>query len=302
MQRVIFNPQPIDSVTSTFSRPLKPVSYDCVRLVFIREGSAILRSQFGQKLVTVGDVTLLCANTLFGAEPEGSFTVTTVCLDTDYVIDQVFWRHPNLLTDRLHARELAKRLYTEPARFFHLGERQLDRITPWLDKLTNLTSECSYQESFNRIQALWFLIADVINPFIHVSQVFLSSSQRERLRCTTSGHQRLVPLRSDAMQAAELLRNDLAHHWTVKELAKQVHLSESQLSRVFSGAYGKTPMAYLTMQRVEELARLLRDTDLLVEDAIERVGWRSMSYAIRVFHRYVGVTPGVYRRTHNVVV
>ena len=60
-------------------------------------------------------------------------------------------------------------------------------------------------------------------------------------------------------------------------------------------------MAFLTMLRVEELARLLRGTDLLVEDAIKQVGWHSMSYAIRVFRAYMGMTPGAYRRTHNVV-
>ncbi len=86
------------------------------------------------------------------------------------------------------------------------------------------------------------------------------------------------------------------------ELADAVHLSESQLSRVFAAAYGKTSMTYLTMLRVEELARLLRETDLLVDDAVGQVGWRNVSHAIRVFRAYIGMTPGVYRRTHNMVV
>jgi AraC-like DNA-binding protein len=53
------------------------------------------------------------------------------------------------------------------------------------------------------------------------------------------------------------------------------------------------------MLRVEELARLLRETDVLVGDAIGRVGWHSVSYAIRVFRAYIGVTPGAYRRAHH---
>lgn len=292
---------PIVAATNTFHRPVGPVAYDCVKLVVVRDGSAVLSSHLGRRPVAVGDVVLLCANTLCAAKPEGCCTVSIVCIDTDYLIDQVFWQHVGLLSDRLDARELAGKLYLESVQLLHIGGQQLDQVGPLLDELTCLTAICHYAKRFNRIQALWFLIADKISPFIKVSSVRLSPSQRERLRPTTPRHRRFVPLRAEAIRAAEFLRGNLAHHWTVLDLAERVHLSESRLSRVFADAYGKTPMAYLTMLRVEELARLLRESHLLVEDAIGRVGWRSMSYAIRVFRRHIGITPGVYRRTHNAV-
>lgn len=272
-----------------------------MQLAVIREGSAIVRSQFGQRPVTVGDATLVCSNTLYSAEPEGRCMVTVVSIDTDYLVDQVFWKHVGLLSDRLDARELMGKLYVEPVQLLHLGVEKLDRIVPWLDQLVQLTSTGDYSAQFNRIQALWLLISDAISPLVKVSPVRLSRSQRERLQPTMPRHRRFVPLRSEAMQVAELLRGDLAHHWTTGALAERVHLSESQLSRVFGDAYGKTPMRYLTMLRIEEMARLLRETDLLVEDAIVLVGWHSLSYPIRLFRAYIGVTPGVYRRTHNAV-
>lgn len=292
---------PIVAQTSSFHRPVGPIAFDCVNLTVVRDGSAILSSEFIQSPIAVGDAVLLCANTLCRADAEDSFTATIICIDTDYLIDQVFWQHVGLLSDRLDAKELAGRLYVEPVQLLHLGGQRLDQIAPWLDELTRLTSGCHCAKRFNRIQALWFLIADVITSFIKVSPVRLSPSQRERLGPVVPRHRRFVPLRAEAIRAAEFLRGNLAHHWTVLDLAERVHLSESRLSRVFADAYGKTPMAYLTMLRVEELARLLRESDLLVEDAIGRVGWRSMSYAIRVFRRHIGITPGVYRRTHNAV-
>lgn len=79
--------------------------------------------------------------------------------------------------------------------------------------------------------------------------------------------------------------------WTLDELAAQVHLSPSQLSRVFTDAYGKTPSAYLTMLRAERLARLLRETDLPIEAAMRQVGWRSRGHAAQQFRKYVGLTP-----------
>ena len=44
------------------------------------------------------------ANTLCGAEPEGWVTTTTLYLDRDYVIDQVFWQYAEQFTDRLDAK------------------------------------------------------------------------------------------------------------------------------------------------------------------------------------------------------
>lgn len=54
----------------------------------------------------------------------------------------------------------------------------------------------------------------------------------------------------------------LAEPWTRDRLASIAHLSPKQLSRVFTETCGKTPVACLTMRHVEEMASLLRETDL----------------------------------------
>lgn len=84
------------------------MAYDCVRVIVVRDGSAILFSEFGQRPVTLGEVVVLSANVLCGSEPEGHITVTTIYLDTDYVIDQVFWQHIDQLQDRLDAQRLRR--------------------------------------------------------------------------------------------------------------------------------------------------------------------------------------------------
>lgn len=77
--------RPIVARSKTVHAPIAPVAYDCVKLIFVRHGSAILLSEFGERPVTIGDVVTLAANTLCGSEPEGSITVTTLYLDRDYV-------------------------------------------------------------------------------------------------------------------------------------------------------------------------------------------------------------------------
>lgn len=277
-------------------RAVGPAAYDCVKVIVIREGSAILFSEFGQEPVKIGDVILLGANTLCGSEPEGHITVTTVYLDTDYVLDQVRWQYVGLLQDRLDAHEFADALYTEPAQILRLGEDLAGMLTPWLDELVALSIDGSFARNFYRMQALWFSIAHVIAPFIAISPVRVSPLQRAHIRPTLPRDRRFAPLRAEARQAADLLRAAPAERWTLDGLASAVHLSSSQLSRVFTEAYGKTPLAYLTMLRAERLAKYLRETNLSIEAAMREVGWRSRGHASRLFRQYVGVSPSQYRQ------
>lgn len=287
---------PIVAHSYTIRRPITPVAYDCVKLIFVRSGSAILFSEFGEKPVAVGDVVLLGTNTLCGSEPEGHITVTTIYLDTDYVIDQVFWQHAGLLQDRLEAQGLAETVYSEPTQVLRLGEDRAGMLMPWLDELVERSIEGGFARNFYRMQAVWFSIAHVIAPYIKVSPVRISASQRAHIRPTLPRHRQFEPLRAEARQAAELLHQAPARHWTLDTLAARVHLSPSQLSRVFTDAYGKTPLAYLTMLRAEHLAKSLRETDLPIETAMRQVGWRSRGHAAQQFRKYVGLTPTRYRQ------
>lgn len=282
--------------TRTVHSPVGPVAYDCVKVIVVRSGSAILFSEFGQRPVNVGDAVILGANVLCGSEPEGHITVTTIYLDTDYVIDQVFWQHAGLLQDRLEAHWLAETVYSEPAQILRLGEERAGMLMPWLDELVDRSIDGDFARSFYRMQAVWFSIAHVIAPFVKVSPVRISASQRAHIRPTLPRHRQFAPLRAEARRAAELLHRAPEEHWTLDALAARVHLSPSQLSRVFTDAYGKTPLAYLTMLRAEHLAKSLRETDLPIETAMREVGWRSRGHAAQQFRKYVGLTPTRYRQ------
>lgn len=286
---------PVLARTRTVHTPVGPVAYDCVKVIFVRSGSAILFSEFGQRPVTVGDVVVLGANVLCGSEPEGRVTVTTICLDRDYIIDQVFWQYVGLLQDRLEAQDFAETIYTDPAQILRLGEDRAGMLMPWLDELVALSIDGHFARHFFRMQALWFSVAHVLAPFINVSPVRVSPSQRAHIRPTLPRDRRFAPLRTEVRKAAELLRASPAQRWTLDTLAARVHLSSSQLSRVFTDAYGKTPLAFLTMIRAERLARYLRETDLPIEAAMREVGWHSRGHAAQLFRQYVGVTPHRYR-------
>ena len=100
---------------------------------------------------------------------------------------------------------------------------------------------------------------------------------------------------SAAQQAARLLAERPEHDWRLDELAALVHLSVSQLGRVFSRRFGRTPMRFLMYLRAHLLATLLRETDLPIAEAMNKVGWRSRGHAARYFKAVFGVSPSNYR-------
>lgn len=288
--------------THTIHRPIGPIAYDCVKLIVVRDGSAILFSEGGEHPINVGDVVLLAANTLCGSEPEGHITVSTIYADSDYVLDQLFWQHADLLCDRLDTQELADTLYTEPAQILRLGEHRAGMLMPWVDELVALTTDGIARHRFHRAQALWFSIIDQVSPFIEVSPHRIAPGQRAHIRPTLPRDRRFAPLRAEAREVEALLRGDVAHDWTLPELADVVHLSSKQLGRVFVEAFGKTPLAYLTMLRVQEMSRQLRDPEVSIAEAGQRVGWQSRNRATEAFREHAGITPTRYRQMQRMPV
>src|SRR5699024_662792 len=105
---------PLVARTRSIYHPIGPMVYDCLKLVFIRSGSAIVFSEFGHQPVSVGDAVMIGPNVLFSAEPEEPVTLTAIYVDTDFALDQFFWQHSAVLHDRLDAQGFAEKVYSEP--------------------------------------------------------------------------------------------------------------------------------------------------------------------------------------------
>lgn len=270
-------------------------TFNCVRFIIVRDGSAILSGDFDQQPINVGDIALLGASVTCAAQPETRVTVTTVYLDADYAIDLFYWQHTALLLDRLEAQDVAATVFAEPVQVLRIGEKRLGELVPWLDELAELSEVGSPAESFARMQALWFLIADAIRPFLTTTPVPQALAQSTKVRPQSLRNRRLAaPVRVEALTVRDALHHNIARRWLLRDLAEMVHLSPKQLVRVFSTAYGKTPCAYLGRLRVEAMARLLREENLTLDAAAHQVGW-SRNQASEMFARHVGVTPGRYR-------
>ncbi len=103
---------------------------------------------------------------------------------------------------------------------------------------------------------------------------------------------------ADARLAASLrqLHARPAHAWTIAQLADTAALSRSAFFDRFARTVGVPPMEYLQAWRMAVAKDLLRNEQIGIAQAAERVGYASASTFSTAFRRHVGRSPGRYAR------
>ena len=90
----------------------------------------------------------------------------------------------------------------------------------------------------------------------------------------------------------------LSEHYasvTLEELARVSSYNASYLSRLFRETFGLSFTDYVNILRVNQAMKLLRETELTVEEAGLEAGFRSRKHFYDMFRRHTGMTPGRFR-------
>ena len=103
------------------------------------------------------------------------------------------------------------------------------------------------------------------------------------------------PTHPVAAQAIQLLEGRIKHQWTIRELADDLHVSQSYLLRIFKSSTGLPPMAYLTKRRVEIAAEMLLHGDQSMNEIGGAVGWPDQNQFARRFKAHFGLSGTSYR-------
>ncbi|SEE68001.1 helix-turn-helix transcriptional regulator [Jiangella alba] len=150
-------------------------------------------------------------------------------------------------------------------------------------------------------------------PPRHPSDGISSSAQRVGLLTAALGEIAAAPeldesaaglrpaphLPTSIASTLRLLEHDVAHPWTLGELADRTHLSPSHLSRLFSQATGMAPITYLARLRAEHVAADLINGDDPIAEIGGRYGWPDPNYLSRRFRHVFGISPRAYRRRYG---
>jgi AraC-like DNA-binding protein len=89
--------------------------------------------------------------------------------------------------------------------------------------------------------------------------------------------------------------------WSVEALATRVALSPSRFAARFRETMGESVMGYVSRWRANVACRLLRETDLPMDEVAARVGYESVPAFSRAFKVLVGSPPAHWRRAESIV-
>jgi two-component system response regulator YesN len=101
--------------------------------------------------------------------------------------------------------------------------------------------------------------------------------------------------RSPVEKAREWIREHLAEPLTIAMIAERIPMHPTYFCEVFKTQTGETVLDYITRVRMEEAARLLRETDCRLAEVAERVGYRDIKHFRSQFKKLYGVLPSRYK-------
>lgn len=94
--------------------------------------------------------------------------------------------------------------------------------------------------------------------------------------------------------ALEFIENSYASNITLKSMSDSVQMTPKYFCRFFHQMTHRSPIDYLNYYRIERACYLLLTTNQSVTEIAYNVGFNDLSYFIRTFKKYKGITPKQY--------
>jgi len=104
----------------------------------------------------------------------------------------------------------------------------------------------------------------------------------------------------EATGLRRLLDQHISSAISIRDLAQQVHMSESHFSHQVKALLGIAPKQYVREQRIARARELLHSTTMSIEEIAALLGYDAPTSLFRAFKRVTGVTPGEFRQRRSV--
>ena len=101
------------------------------------------------------------------------------------------------------------------------------------------------------------------------------------------------------MKLDEALRKDIAHQWTVDEMAALTGLGNTLFNEKVKSYTGFTPLNYLINIRITEAIKLLKKPQVSITDIAFDTGFYSSQHFSTTFKKLTGFTPGEFRKNNS---
>lgn len=128
---------------------------------------------------------------------------------------------------------------------------------------------------------------DLCASTIEIMENFIAAVYESRSKRVSSAH---------LAAAIRYINANYSENIDLESLAQNVFVSSCYLSHLFRNEMGTTFSDYLTRVRLEAAKKLLME-GASVDKTAEEVGYNDGNYFIKIFKKYVGVTPAKYRKS-----
>ncbi|WP_028610143.1 helix-turn-helix transcriptional regulator [Paenibacillus harenae] len=120
----------------------------------------------------------------------------------------------------------------------------------------------------------------------------------------TSPSQSLAAASPHSAKLARLVEQIEAYpsgFWSNQSIADELQMSIDYSAKLFKQAIGLPPSEYVQSVRHREARRLLRETDMTIEQIGGQVGYPDIHYFSRLFRRHEGISASEYRKLSRIL-
>ncbi|HEY3424349.1 MAG TPA: PocR ligand-binding domain-containing protein [Negativicutes bacterium] len=135
-------------------------------------------------------------------------------------------------------------------------------------------------DKFQRVEEFFCKIQTLVSEFLNSS---FSMADKKHLSLVNEAKSFIVENHSKPIK--------------IEDVAARLFISPSHLSRLFQQEVHCTVNDYITRVRIEQAVELMKMPELSVEQVSKSIGFQNQSYFAKVFRKYIGVTPLVYRNS-----
>lgn len=149
------------------------------------------------------------------------------------------------------------------------------------ERIMKLLKEFNQEiEGFERVEKFFYKIQSIVETFL--DGIFALADKK---------HLAIVK------NARVFIMENYSTPLTVTDVAEHLYISPSHLSRLFREELDCTINDYLTRVRVEQAVEMMKKPEFSVAQVSKAVGFQNQSYFSKVFRKYIGVTPLIYKNS-----
>lgn len=237
--------------------------HENVEILFITEGSGIVRIEDSELPVKKGEIAIINANQIHDIYTKEDMRYA--CL----IIDRTFFIQNGVDSNELHFRSVIR----DDSLYALLKEFEAEFLTE--------------ESTPYRTQALRSLVLRIILIICR------NYSEKEPLSKTDK------KIHATIMHIIGLIRRESHTDISLDKIAKEEGWNKSYLAREFNRYTGQSMISFLNSVRCERAKTLLKESNLNIGETGRACGFNDQTYFTRTFRAHTGKTPGEYRKSHK---